>query len=228
MGCDGDLKPSRVLAAAALLLCAVLLVAGGCGGSPAPTAGRLPTSSPTPTLSPTSSSALTPQQFVSAYLLERARLVLPDEPLARLRPFVFAGVPWLPREELVATGKLLAEKALGHTLTSVDCQVTVTHVTPASPAHALWARVQADAATALHWTDSDGHVGSDTATLAHTVTVVVDKTKSGRWRVLSDQYADPEVPHLLMLAGAGPKMVQAARQVCESGARPCGRSPRLP
>jgi hypothetical protein len=174
-----------------------------------PSATPSPAASPTASL--TASAPLTPAQFVSAYLLERARAVLPGEPFSSLRRYVLAAMPWIQREKLLATGALLSEKAHGHTLTGVDCQVAVTRVTPAKTTETLWARVEASVTTTLHWTDADGRPGSDTRRLTHTVTIVFVSKSGRRWRVVNDEYADPQAPRLLTVARASAGMVEAAQ-----------------
>lgn len=202
--CRVALKRVRLGASIALVSTALLLASGCTSSGP-------PAESPSPLPSPPASAASTPEQFVSSYLVERARAVLPGEPLSGLRRFLLAGVPWLQREKLLATGKLLSEKALGHTLTSVDCQVSVARVTLDKTDDPTWVRVAADVTTTLHWTDADARAGSDTTRLPHTVTIVVGNTETGRWRVVSDEYADPEAPRLLTLARAEREMIRASQ-----------------
>ena len=205
MGDCRDIAKRLSLSLCLVVLSAALLVASGCSGS------EPPAGSPTPSPSLSASVALTPEQFASAYLTERARAVLPGQPLSVLRRFALAGVPWLQRERLLATGRLLAEKARGRSLTGVDCEVAIKRVEADPADEPVSARVQADVTSTHHWTDADGHAGSDVMQLPHTVTIAVGNTKSGRWRVVNDEYADPDAPRLLTLARADPATIQAAR-----------------
>jgi hypothetical protein len=150
-------------------------------------------------------SAGTPADAAAAYLRARAAAAVPGAPAAAVLDLVAPGSQQGERELLIAKGMRRSQAGLGHTITGVECRVTVTDI--ALDTTGTTATVAARALTTVTWSDAKGRSDTEGSATEHTLVLVL---RDGRWLVQSDDYADDLTPRYLEAAGAPATRVAAA------------------
>jgi len=156
----------------------------------------------------------------TAYLQARAAAVTTAHPAAVLAPYVVAGSALASREARLARGTALRGLAIGRTVASAACRVTILDVQPADDG--LTVSVGARAVTSVTWRTSAGTTDLEASGIDHTITL---KRTGDRWLVTADAYTDVLRPACLEAAGASRARVRAASRAVERSTRPLALPP---